>query len=513
MNENLPLISLELNSGLFRIKTDSAIYQIEVNVNGQAPARPAAPQAPAPAAPPQDPASAEYFQEVSEEMYKSIGNLARELSLSIREIPSEGVDEMDLKETGVQLEDAKDQLEKIVEITEKATMDIMDLTESILEDTQSVYDNLGTILNIEFMAEAPENLPNGEAAEGGWEETAEEDINGFLGALMDKGVELKAMLEGLGSGGQEDEPAPAQPPRQVVQVVKEYHFDLDALMQTIYEFCTNETVKSHIKAMRGDLATAFDQEKILAALAELAPTLPAEDGFFDFPLAQVLKILAANTASEKYQKIIQKMHQTIASIFLESTLPIEGEVREKEVPVDAAEPQAPAAASQEAQTPPWKLEAVLGALDETIGMIDKKRAALAEGKVAANYSMVRNTDRKAIITAVESSHQILQAIINHITHILEALSFQDLSGQRILKIVKLISHVQVQLLSLLVSFGAKLKKRQAALSPEGSGGAIMAQDDVDRMLESVTVAPMEGPGAEGRLDQDAVDSMLAKLGF
>ena len=98
------------------------------------------------------------------------------------------------------------------------------------------------------------------------------------------------------------------------------------------------------------------------------------------------------------------------------------------------------------------------------------------------------------------------------------MSFQDLSGQRIFKIVKLISDVQVQILSLLVSFGAKMKKRREEKDRVSIKDAEqMAQSEVDKMLERVSTptAPEElgGPAAEGRLDQGAVDTLLADLGF
>lgn len=102
-----------------------------------------------------------------------------------------------------------------------------------------------------------------------------------------------------------------------------------------------------------------------------------------------------------------------------------------------------------------------------------------------------------------------------ITRIMETLSFQDLSGQRIFKIVGLISAVQVQLLSLLVSFGTKLKEKEKEHDlVSGEDTDEMAQEEVDKMLKHIAgPQAMEGPAAEGRLNQDKVDGLLADLGF
>ena len=75
-----------------------------------------------------------------------------------------------------------------------------------------------------------------------------------------------------------------------------------------------------------------------------------------------------------------------------------------------------------------------------------------------SYSMVRKEDHDRLIAALESSDHVIQCIISNIGRILESLTFQDLSGQRIIKIVDLLSNVQIQLLSILVSSGVKLKR-------------------------------------------------------
>ena len=95
--------------------------------------------------------------------------------------------------------------------------------------------------------------------------------------------------------------------------------------------------------------------------------------------------------------------------------------------------------------------------------------------------------------------------------ITESLSFQDLSGQQILKIIKLLSDFQMQLLAIIVSFGSRLKhkKEDASLSLEESKE--LAQSDVDSYISKLTVDKSEGDQAV--LDQDTVNKMLEEMGF
>ena len=167
MESQLPVIHLELSSGVFRIKTHDAVYHITVTQDSsltrvvekvvekevwqEPPSHPPAPQA---APQPKDQESV-FYRDISEELYGEIGKLARQLSLSIKEIPS-SISGANIQQTGQELEDAKGQLEDIVQMTEKATMDIMDMTESMQEDLKSLSDGLSRLTTMEFMARTDE---------------------------------------------------------------------------------------------------------------------------------------------------------------------------------------------------------------------------------------------------------------------------------------------------------------------------------------------------------------------
>jgi chemotaxis regulatin CheY-phosphate phosphatase CheZ len=551
MSDHLPVISLEVSTGVFRIKTAEAVYEITVTADSslsravdravQQEAAPAPSPAPSPAPEPkplamtpEEEAEALFYRDLTEDMYKEIGKLARQLSLSIREIPGEGFKGVDLEQTGLELEDAKGQLEDIVQMTEKATMDIMDMTETIQEDLLTVQQDLGAIKDLDFMtgaedegdldwdADLPEAEAEPQAAPGGG---LRDEVVGFLSEIAEQEQALRqsiSELPALGQAPAAEAPAAAEPQVETRTV---YKFDLDAVFQTLYELCTNETVKEHIKAMRGDQDSAFDGQTVLNGLSETAPTVDKDDDFFNFPISGVLKSLFNACKNEKYKAILKKMNQTAGSIFLDAILPLEGAVEETQVETPAAEPPpAPAAASP--GLPEENIQALLEQVDGLLSRINEEKTRVLEMEEAepagpadqSDFTRVKTEDRQQIVKAVESANEIMQRTMNHVNRILEALSFQDLSGQRILKIVRLISDVQVQLLSLLVSFGSKIKYRKE-VPPEAPTPAEdtdkLAQEQVDKMLERISKQPVDlaGPAAEGRLDQNEVDNLLGDLGF
>ncbi|MEW5724250.1 MAG: protein phosphatase CheZ [Thermodesulfobacteriota bacterium] len=539
MEKNLPVLNLELSSGTFRINTPEAVYQITVKpesslsrvvekVVERETTRPA-PAAEALVVPDL------FYQELTQEMYSEIGRLARQLSLSIKEIPGKEFKGVDIESAGIELEDAKGQLEDIVQMTEKATMDIMDRAESIQEELQKVERQLSSLLQMDFMTGLDEDLSWDEGDEG-FSPAGEEPAKSAAGTppefftrLLEMANRLQEAVGTLPELSDQGIPAPAaaQPvPEFRTEKKKEYHFNPDVVFQTLYELCTNETVKDHIKSMRADQSSAFNLGAVSQGLSDLAPNVSAEDNFFNFPIAAILKLLFQATNNDKYRQILKKMNQTIGNIFLDSILPVEGLVQEQETTLEApAPPTAPVPTRP--GLPSERIGEMTGLIEEAIKALqaEKERveaalqeedAALIDGSREADFTRVKNEDRKTMISSVEGASDVVKLIMGHITRILESLAFQDLSGQRILKIVRLISDVQVQLLSLLVSFGSKIKrkKEEPTLTETPEDTHRLVQDEVDKMIERITgPSKLEGPEAEGRLDQGAVDNLLADLGF
>lgn len=85
-----------------------------------------------------------------------------------------------------------------------------------------------------------------------------------------------------------------------------------------------------------------------------------------------------------------------------------------------------------------------------------------------------------------------------ITHIYEACNFQDITGQRIQKVVKLLQEIERKVLRLVVTLG--LAEKDNSL------------DDETKAHLNEDAALLNGPSMPGQgLEQDEIDSILAKL--
>jgi chemotaxis regulatin CheY-phosphate phosphatase CheZ len=525
MSNNPPVIGFELGVGEFRIVTPDAVYQIKVlpelitaNTNlgvisPQCPSAQAAPPsvqaAPTSAQAPQTVSSDHtFFQELSQELFQSVGQLARQLSVSVGELP--GVAQSaDLSKTGADLEDAKGQLEEVVELTEKASMTIMDLADQIQADMDSLNSQMSALNNLESLLAT--DAVAAPSSSGGGHPVASQ-------RFMDKFIEIQAFVDSFAAQAKEAEVLEAEvaPEALVEESQILVVFDLDVVFQTLYEFCTNESVKGHIKAMReANSQGQFNTSAVERELSTQAASLEPDDGFYNFPIQGILKLLYGNTTVEDFKVNLKKMNQTVDSIFLESNLPVEGheETITTVAPVTKEAPPAQpiVSASQPTVEDMQNLGGMLHELEELLPT-DGDSGAQGEG-----FASIPISDRDAIIQTVSASETLIKNTSKHLTNIMEALSFQDLSGQRIKKIVNLISEIQVQLLSLLVSVNSKIKAHHEAptmVQPKEEREKV-AQAEVDKMLEKLSAEPsdLKGPGAENRLDQGAVNDLLAQLGF
>ena len=474
----LPVIKLELMDGTLRIRTEHAIYEIGVDAAaGLARSVDTIVQSERAPAPPPEPAAALatdsaavsdqdlFFKELSEEMLNEIGKLARQLSLSIRDVPPPGKN-VDLTQAGTDLENAKGLLGNIVKMTESATMQIMDLTEQIHSGCETVSKNVERIRSLEFV-ERP--MESGDGAD--WK---------------DEALRLARTIHALATQCS----APADAPVTV------YRFDPDIIFQTVYELCTNESVKKHIKAMWDGKAEAFDMGAVTAAFSAMAPEIEQEESFFNFPLEMILKTLYQHATVDSHKQVLKKMHKSAGTIFLDQVLPVEGTV-EQQAPAPAAGSDGP--------------DALVAATDELIALLERDAGTVP---LDQGYSLIRREEHEALVTALESSDDIIKKIVQGMQHILETLSFQDLSGQQIMKIADILSSVQVQLLSILVSFGVKFKAKAEDSSLTTWDAEAETSEQVTQMMNRLGEEGAQGEGeSTGPLDQAAVDQMLAELGF
>jgi len=522
----LPVIRLELNSGIFRIQTDEAVFEITVKTDGGLPQviekivereiiveKPPAPQPAPPVQQPEkksEPAAAAvsdtFYKEISEEMYREIGHLARQLSITIKTpIDDSSLKEIDLKQAGVDLESAKGQLQDIVQMTEKATMDIMDISDDIQDSCDTIKKNLAAIKNLNFIGGKDQPAETGQPA-------PDAGSIQFFENIIARETQVKDIVAQLPEQLAQSSPPPP-PAETVLEKVKVYRFNLDVVFQTLYELCTNESVKkNHIRPMREAQETVFNGPAVLQAFSDLAPTIPVEETFYQFPLSGILKILFQHCKADNYKQTLKKMNQSAATIFLDQTIPIEGTVEEVEQPVaQTKDPQKTSPSSDSDAV----FARITSLIDENLSLLRSEMDRLRDTRIPTTpgFSIIKSEDHTQLVSAVESTDAVLHRIILSIRRILESLSFQDLSGQRIKKILSMLSSVQVQLLSLLVSFGVKLKKKQEERGITAHETEELAIHEVDKMKNLLAEQDAEGDEWGGPLNQDAVDKLLGDLGF
>lgn len=519
-------VNLEICSGSLRIAAEEVIYNITVpdphessivkviekivEVENQADGSVPEPQA---AEPPEDmhePSEPleedEFYKSVSNDLYKDIGSLAKNLTSTIMDLPAEDRKSRraDLEDAGEKIEDAKSELRNIVNMTEEATMEIMDHVEKVQEQTFGVK-NLLALLKDHNAFQKPIKSEAGEEPE-------ESPVVLKMDELKKRVAEAQEIISTI---QEEAGAAPEEPPEPRVETEKKirFLFSLDVIFQTLYELCTNETVKTHITTARNKAGEIFDFDVFCDSVSpQIAKLPPDEDNFYQVPISDLFTSLSDACSDKGIINLLKKMDSGQESIFLDMSLPLEvppTEEVEIELPSDDAEtPAAPQAAK-----PDPRIDSLGEILGDSLALIDDVATITAEPDALAKLgaqSLMTIEDQAEIFEKIEKSFEIADNIGFVITRITQALSFQDLSGQRILKIIKLLSDFQIQLVAVVVSFGSQLKYREQNknITPEESKK--LAQTDVDFYIDNMTGL---GEKEERELDQTAVNEMLENMGF
>lgn len=549
--QSKPRVHLELSSGSLQIQTDEVTYTISVNPGaplGQIAARSggesAAPAAEPPAqlpgpaeAPSQVQGGGDFYRQLSEDLYKDIGSLARKLAVSLKDLKVDP-GEIDLAGTGQQLESAKDELADIVSMTEQATMNIMDMTDKIQEDVDKAQEFIVAINSAEFVDEAEHQhfwdqinklMEINSTTTPMWPEVIKQDQEVL--ALLE---EVMTALPGDAPPPPPAAPAPEAPPATETKTEKRIVFPLNDLFQILYELCANDDVKKHIKAIWNKI-DEFDAAQVSTTLAAQADDFEMDEGFIMVPLEPLFSALGAATANEGFQGIIGKLNTARDQLFLDQSLPVEVAYEEVsvEVPAEAAAP-APAEPEAEPVDPGPVGDSLTARVAQARDKLTlhlaqiKDKSAPADDFQPDDEIMSRfkasfcfyGDDREAFTRAVKSSQDLVGRVTGALTAITESLSFQDISGQRIQKIVSMISGIQIELLKILVSFQSRVKAETEYQGETEQAKEEMAQQDVDSMLGKLGLGDYDeqvdlqaGPAAGGRLEQESVDDLLAELGF
>jgi chemotaxis protein CheZ len=118
-----------------------------------------------------------------------------------------------------------------------------------------------------------------------------------------------------------------------------------------------------------------------------------------------------------------------------------------------------------------------------------------------NKRVVELVHQMAEPASREEMLDLLAAVNQDYMNIITACAFQDLTGQRVKKVVELIKHLEKQVIVLLVKAGAKIRGKKAGKEDHEIEGETNA-----------ALAKLKGPQSDG-VDQAGVDDMLTSLGL
>lgn len=513
-----PEIFLEMNTGFFRIPTSDATYNVTVlgpgGVAAPLPQRVEAEHRPsdsidAQRVPSDSPDEEDngFYREVSNELYNDIGNLAKNLSATIMDIPAEDRQQkrVELDEADEKIEAAKNQLQDIVKMTEKAAMEIMDSVEKVQEESDEVRELLSTL------KEHAAFTSTGDSGEEVVEEGGKVQLSAQaeeLASIRNFIDQAQTILVGIQEEGASTETAP---PEKKIEKKTLYLFDVDVVFQTLYELCTNETVKDHIKAAREKAEEIFDFDSFYETIAPKAATYEADsDNFFNVPMSDVFLSLLAGCKEKAISNLLKKMDKGQSDIFLDQFIPLEKpETKDVEVEVEGGEPEEAKAAAPNEDP---RLDEAQALLKQGLEAVDALSEKTNQDSTEEDGSgCLSRSEKEEIFAQIEEALAKTSIITADVTTITETLSFQDLSGQQIMKIIKLLSDFQVQLLAIVVTFGSRLKHKEENANITVEESKELAQTDVDSYFSKLTVDKSEGD--EAMLDQDTVNSMLEEMGF
>ncbi len=416
-----------------------------------------------------------YYRQASQEIYEGLGRLAKEINLSIQDLSLAEIIQSGLTSPGERLDQVRNQVADVLEMTEKATLSILNLVEHIQEDCLKVQGHLLHLAN-----------GNGKPMETGEKavDSAEhQETRALWSSLLTQGEAFGRQIR----EHFQDIPSSAETPSRV---------HLADVLQILLEFCGTEAVKPHLKSVQAQHETLFQVQEAERALTQLAGELPQEDGFYQFPVDKVLEILKETCIDERMKELFTKLLASAEKIFPISTLPLEGQ---------------PIETPSEAKPQPE----VITLWQEFFENFQRVASNPPNDPSCPDASGAEESLREAAREALAS----MEHIHDSLSRITEALAFQDLSGQRLLKVLKILRQLQVQVLTLLVAAGNKLKVRIEGEEITFTESEMSAQAELDRMLHTFTKTS-EDPASLAQavdeqrpLDQEAINELLTGMGF
>ncbi|MCB2225702.1 MAG: hypothetical protein KQH53_03410 [Desulfarculaceae bacterium] len=294
--KNGPDIILEFDGGVMTIRTEKAVYQVSVSTLDQGarrlppageqhalpgmekPAQKEQRELPPGERPALGPPATDYYGELSHDLYRELGHLARGLAASLKKLAAPGGKGPDAAELGQDMGQALEQAQAVaaeLKLAEKARA-----------------------------AAAAERRKLAKVITNG------KPVANPLGALADGAASLmgevsRARVQSNQAAG--------------------YRFGLESVFQGIYDHCINQTVRKHIQTMWDD-PTEFDERAVEQLLNQSAPAEPPPGGLVRLPLPMVLAALQQSTANARFSQILAKMQANAAQLFPDENLYLEAEV-------------------------------------------------------------------------------------------------------------------------------------------------------------------------------------------
>jgi chemotaxis regulatin CheY-phosphate phosphatase CheZ len=421
----------------------------------------------------------DYYRQISLDIYTELGQLAKTLNVSLQDLTLAEVMRSQMDSPGEHLDQARIQLNDVLEMTEKATLNILDLVEQIREDCESVRQQIVSLGSGGGILEEGTGLEEPQSTIWG------EETKAFLAQLIAQGQDLDRQFRSQSA------------PEAAAESTGGLHFPLGEILQIVLEFCGNEALKQHLKAVIAKQGEIFRAQEAEAAFMQLAASHPEEDGFSQFPVEEVLKILHSTCDDNRFKELFTKILASAGKLFPMPMLPLEGHPLEA-APTPAAAPPPPDF------LPQWE------------DFFQKVQTLAAQAETPPEAKI--QTESPIEAAKIQETTNVLDRITSSLSRIMEALAFQDLSGQRLLQVLKLLRSLQFQILSMVVAAGTKLKKKaeQRGITLEESG--LMAQDEIDRVLSNLAPPPASAEAPEETveaqvLDQEAVNELLTNMGF
>lgn len=140
--------------------------------------------------------------------------------------------------------------------------------------------------------------------------------------------------------------------------------------------------------------------------------------------------------------------------------------------------------------------------------INEEQLDLANKQLELLKALVSGNDKTdgipdGFMAVLDKEMEALKRIAGLSMSMMEPLNFQDLVGQRIQRIIRLVKSMEIRIADLIISFGIKIQRHKE--DPDRSF------DDLRRDVEAYR-SDLKGPQNEGEgLDQSDIDELLATL--